>query len=98
MGKYYKINPTYPYCGEEHLYWKIQLTDEEQEILDVHTKEHESEHPVISLLSQPGLYVERKLKCGICYTEFSVKAAVRKENEIGWSHPDFVPLGEVPVL
>lgn len=34
MGRLYKINPTCPYCGKEHEYWTIHLTDEEQQVLD----------------------------------------------------------------
>lgn len=37
MQRLYKINPTCPGCGEEHLYWQVGLTDEEQAILDKHT-------------------------------------------------------------
>ena len=33
MGRLYKINPTCPYCGEEHEYWTIRLTDEGQHTL-----------------------------------------------------------------
>ena len=32
MQRLYKINPTCPGCGEEHLYWQVGLTDEEQAI------------------------------------------------------------------
>ena len=38
MGRLYKINPTCPGCGEEHLYWQVELTDQEQAILDKHTE------------------------------------------------------------
>ena len=44
MQRLYKINPTCPGCSEEHLYWKIELTDEEQAVLDKHTKEHKGNH------------------------------------------------------
>ena len=30
MGRLYKINPPCPKCHEEHNWWHIQLTDEEQ--------------------------------------------------------------------
>ena len=43
MQRLYKINPTCPGCGEEHLYWQVGLTDEEQAILDTHTEEHKGE-------------------------------------------------------
>ena len=61
----YKINPTCPHCGEEHEYWTIRLTDEEQQALDKHTAQHAGEHPIVSLMSPPGLAVTRKVKCGM---------------------------------
>ena len=94
MGRLYKINPPCPHCGEEHDYWTIRLTNEEQQILDEHTKQHEGEHPLISLMSPPGLAVTRKLKCSICNKEFETKVAIRKEDEVDWTHPDFIPVGK----
>lgn len=44
MQRLYKINQTCSGCSEEHLYWKIELTDEEQAVLDKHTKEHKGNH------------------------------------------------------
>ena len=51
MHRLYKINPTCPDCGEEHLYWQIELTDEEQAILDKHTEDHKGESSIVSLYS-----------------------------------------------
>ena len=34
MGRLYKINPPCPKCHEEHNWWHIQLTDEEQAKMD----------------------------------------------------------------
>lgn len=47
MQRLYKINQTCPGCGEEHLYWQIGLTDEEQAILDKHTEEHKGKSPIV---------------------------------------------------
>lgn len=101
MQRLYKINPTCPGCGEEHLYWKIELTDEEQTILDKHTEEHKGESPIVSLMSPPGLIIKRKLKCGLCGTEFEARCAIYKEDEVGYTHPDMIPgcqVGEKPVF
>lgn len=101
MQRLYKINPTCPGCGEEHLYWKIELTDEEQAILDKHTEEHKGESPIVSLMSPPGLIIKRKLKCGLCRTEFEPYCAIYKEDEVGYTHPDMIPgcqVGEKPVF
>lgn len=62
--------------------------------MDEHTKQHEGEHPLISLMSPPGLAVTRKLKCSICNKEFETKVAIRKEDEVDWTHPDFIPVGK----
>ncbi len=97
MGRLYRINPSCPHCGEEHEYWTIRLTDEEQQVLDEHTAQHAGEHPIISLMSPPGLAVTRKVKCGMCHNEFKAYVAIRKENEVGWTHPDFIPVGKYPV-
>ena len=81
MGRIYRINPTCPFCLEEHMYWDIQLTDEEQEKLDHHTKEH-SVPPLESLLSPPAIIVTRTLKCGCCKKTFEKNIGIRKEDEV----------------
>ena len=48
-------------------------------------------------MSPPGLAVTRKVKCGMCHNEFEAYVAIRKENEVGWTHPDFIPVGKYPV-
>lgn len=63
MGRIYLVNPSCPCCGEEHVYWNIQLTDEEQAVLDAHTESQKGLSSLQSLLSPLGLYVKRKLKC-----------------------------------
>lgn len=101
MQRLYKINPTCLGCGEEHLYWTIELTDEEQKILDKHTEEHKGESPIVSLISPPGLIIKRQLKCGLYGTKFEACVAVRKEDEVGYTHPDMIPgcqMGEKPVF
>lgn len=88
MGRLYKVNPPCPYCDEEHIYWTIKLTDEEQAILDAHTQQHRGESYLISLLSPPGLVVKRTLKCCCCKKEFDANLAIRKENEITYREAD----------
>lgn len=97
MGRIYRINVMCPYCYEEHMYWNISLTDEEQETLDQHTEKHKEESPLQSLLSDPGIVVKRKLKCCECEKEFQAKIGIWKENELGWHHPDYVEIGKYPV-
>ena len=54
---------------------------------------HEGEHPLMSL---PGLEVICKLKCRVYNREFEIKIAIRKEDEVGWNHPDFISVGKYP--
>ena len=81
MGRMYRLNPMCPYCFEEHFYWDVRLTDEEQAILDRHTEEQKDESDLVSLLSPPGLVIERKFYCGDCEKTFRARVAVRKEDE-----------------
>lgn len=75
----YQINPM---CKEEHIWWIIRLTDEEQQILDYHTEEHIYETELYALFSDPPIVITRKLKCGECGAEFSVKAGIWKETDV----------------
>ena len=45
MGRLYKINPPCPKCHEEHNWWHIQLTDEEQAKMDAYVAASEENHP-----------------------------------------------------
>ena len=47
MGRLYKINPPCPKCHEEHNWWHIQLTDEEQAKMDAYVAASEGKHPWI---------------------------------------------------
>lgn len=94
MEKIYRINPSCPYCGEEHMYWNTYLTTEEQAKLDLHTEKHRNESSFQSLLSEPGIVITRKLKCGVCKKIFEAKIRIWKENEVNWHHPDFIEIGK----
>lgn len=93
MGRLYRINPMCPMCKEEHMWWFIRLTDEEQQILDYHTEKHADETELCTLFSKPPIIITRKLKCGECGAEFQARVGIWKEMEAGWNHPDFVDVG-----
>lgn len=79
----------------------ILASYEEQAILDTHTEEHKGESSIVSLMSPPGLIITRRLKCGLCGTEFEARCAIYKEDEVGYTHPDMIPgcqMGEKPVF
>ena len=62
MGRLYKINPPCPKCHEEHNWWHIQLTDEEQAKMDAYVAASEGKSSLELLLGEPGIVVTRKLK------------------------------------
>lgn len=93
-GRLYQINPTCSQCKEEHMWWNVRLTDEEQKKLDHHTEVHKAESELYSLLSEPAIIITRKLKCGECGVEFEARVGIWKEMEVGWHHPDFVDVGK----
>ena len=98
MGKFYKINPTCPSCHEEHMWWQIKLTDEEQEKMDKYVESNKEKSSIELLLGEPGIIVTRKLKCGCCGTEFETQVGLRECDEVGYSDPDCVRVGSVSVF
>ena len=96
MDRLYRINKKCPVCEEEHQYWTIKLTNEEQALLDKYTEKYKNESSLMSLLSYPGIDIIRTLKCGICHAEFEAHISVRKENEIGYNSSDSVQIGRIP--
>lgn len=77
MGRLYKINPPCPKCHEEHNWWHIQLTDEEQAKMDAYVAASEGKSSLELLLGEPELllheslsvvaavtYLKRKPGCG----------------------------------
>mgnify|MGYP000692420640 CR=1 FL=1 len=80
MGRLYKINPPCPKCHEEHNWWHIQLTDEEQAKMDAYVAASEGKSSLELLLGEPGIVVTRKLKC--CMQVFARAIACRTRKEI----------------
>ena len=96
MDRLYRINKKCPVCKEEHQYWTIKLTNEEQGFTgQIHGK-YKNESSLMSLLSYPGIDIIRTLKCGICHAEFEAHISVRKENEIGYNSSDSVQIERIP--
>ena len=98
MGRVYKINPPCPQCHEEHIWWRIQLTDEEQAKMDEYTAANAGKSSIELLLREPGIVVSRKLKCCNCGKVFEAKAGLWKSDEVGYRDQDYVAaVGEIPV-
>ena len=70
MGRLYKINPPCPKCHEEHNWWHIQLTDDEQAKMDAYVAASEGKSSLELLLGEPGsvvaavTYLKWKPGCG----------------------------------
>lgn len=94
MGRIYRINPMCPHCGEEHAYWDIQLTDEEQEQMDRYTEENKGKSSIYLLLGDPGIVVTRRLKCCCCGEEFDAHVGLWEYDEVGYHHPDYIGIGQ----
>lgn len=82
--KIYRVNPFCPNCGEEHAYYDIMLSEEEQNILDNYYANHQGESSLVLLLKEPPLIIENKFTCPICKTVFSKRVGVYRENAIGY--------------
>lgn len=57
--KIYRINPSCPNCGEEHAYYDIMLSEEEQNTLDNYYANHQGESSLVLLLKEPPLRIEK---------------------------------------
>ncbi len=90
MGRLYKINPPCPKCHEEHNWWHIQLTDEEQAKMDAYVAASEGKSSLELLLGEPGIVVTRKLKCCCCGHVFEAEAGLRKFDEVGYRDRGFL--------
>ena len=55
MGRLYKITPPCPKCHEEHNWWHIQLTDEEQAKMDAYVAASEGKSSLELLLGEPEI-------------------------------------------
>lgn len=93
MGKLYRINPFCQYCGEEHMYWTIGLTDEEQKQLDEFEKLHEGEAFLVKFFAGPGVIIKRRLKCGCCKKEFDTEYGLREMDALDYEDPDMIKMG-----
>lgn len=96
--KIYRVNPSCPNCGEEHTYYDIMLSEEEQKILDNYYADHQGESSLALLLSNPPLRIEKSFKCPICKTVFSKNMGIYRENAIDYKSDDHIPVGQVPVF
>ena len=85
----YRVNPFCPHCGEEHNYWDIALTEEEQAALDQYyesrseqrRKQTDLANLIDDVCAKP-LQINRKLRCCVCEEVSVAKITVFREDEI----------------
>lgn len=94
----YRVNPFCPKCGEEHAYYDILISEEEQEKLDNYYKEHQGESSLALLLKGAPLIAEKYFRCPVCKTEFSKRVGISRENCIDYKSDDYIPIGQFPVF
>ncbi|MCM1049665.1 MAG: hypothetical protein NC433_14710 [Clostridiales bacterium] len=82
--KIYRVNPFCPNCGEEHAYYDIMISEEEQNTLDNYYANHHGESSLALLLKEPPLRIEKKFKCPMCETVFSKSIGIYRENAIDY--------------
>ncbi len=90
----YRVNPTCPFCKEEHECWDITLSDEEQKLLDSYyesTKGRRAQYSglanMLKDIEEKPLIVTRTLRCGICHNSFTANVAVFKEDTLSKFSP-----------
>ncbi|MBQ9008447.1 MAG: hypothetical protein IJ088_03855 [Clostridia bacterium] len=100
----YRVRPSCPYCGEEHCYRNVILSDEEQETLDNYyisraeeRKRRTSIGNLLKDIENKPLVITRQFKCGMCQQEFEETIVILREDEVGFRSPDMIPMGIYPV-
>lgn len=97
--KYYKYryNPACPKCKEEHIYYNVLISEEDQKFMDDYYKAHQEESSLAVMLEGPPLVVESTFKCPICKTQFTARYGLYRENQVGYQSDEIIPMGVVPV-
>ncbi len=76
----YKVNPVCPNCGEEHLYFEIQISEEEQSQVEAFYEANKDCSPIrLTLEGKIPLSVTRKFKCPCCNAAFEATFPIVRE-------------------
>jgi hypothetical protein len=93
----YRVNPFCPNCKEEHNYYDITISKEEQKILDEYYYNNRHKSSLALLLEDSPLVVERTFRCPVCSTVFSKKVEIIREQNLEYHDPDYIPMGRTMV-
>lgn len=96
--KIYRVNPFCPHCGEEHVWFNIIISDEEQKKMDLYYKENENKSEFALLLAPPPLFVETEFRCPCCGEVFVAKVGIYRENALDYRSEKIVPMGRTTIF
>lgn len=100
-GRKYRVNPFCPNCGEEHAYWTIAITEEEQKIVDKYYEDNKFKSTlemVFAEIKNPPLVVEKEFQCPVCRTVFIKRVPIYLTDNVNFRSKDIIPMGVHPVF
>lgn len=96
-GRFYRVNPFCPNCGEEHAYYWIEISEDEQQTLDSYYTENQNKSTLALLLAGAPLVVTRSFKCPVCDTCFEKAVGIHNVNRYDYRNNEILPSGNTPV-
>ena len=90
----YRVNVFCPNCKEEHIYYDLLISEEEQRVLNNYYMTHQGESSLALLLKGAPLIIERGFKCPICEAEFHQNVGSYKDDRLGFKSDDCIQLGQ----
>ena len=80
----YRVNAFCPKCGEEHAYFDIQITEEEQKIVEDFYEDKKNVSSFYLLLAREApLRVTKEFVCPCCRAEFKATVPIIRECYLG---------------
>lgn len=80
----YRVNPFCPNCGEEHLYFEIQISEEEQRQVESFYEANKDCSPIrLTLERAVPLTVTREFECPCCGAVFEASVPICREWYLG---------------
>ncbi|MCD8015749.1 MAG: hypothetical protein LUG99_21815 [Lachnospiraceae bacterium] len=76
----YRVNTICLNCGEENLYFEVQISEDEQSQVEEFYDANKNCHPIRMILEgNTPLSVARKFKCSCCNTVFEASVPIARE-------------------
>lgn len=80
----YRVNPACPACGEEHLYFEIQISEDEQSQVEAFYEANKDCTSIcMTLEGKKPMSVTRKFKCPCCNAVFEATVPIVREGYRG---------------